>query len=30
MNTLMRCSENPYLPWFVLNELNRDADQFLK
>ena len=22
--------ENPYLPWFILNELNRDADQFLK
>jgi len=22
--------ESPYLPWFVLNELNRDADQFLK
>lgn len=21
--------ENPYLPWFILNELNRDADQFL-
>jgi AcrR family transcriptional regulator len=20
---------NPYLPWFILNELNRDADQFL-
>jgi AcrR family transcriptional regulator len=19
---------NPYLPWFILNELNRDADQF--
>ena len=23
-------TESPYLPWFVLNELNRDADQFLK
>ncbi len=22
--------ESPYLPWFVLNELNRDAEQFLK
>ncbi|MEP6711285.1 MAG: TetR/AcrR family transcriptional regulator [Ferruginibacter sp.] len=22
-------TESPYLPWFVLNELNRDADQFL-
>ena len=21
--------ENPYLPWFVLNELNRDPDQFM-
>jgi len=21
--------EIPYLPWFILNELNRDADQFL-
>ena len=21
--------ENPYLPWFVLNEINRDPDQFL-
>lgn len=21
--------ENPYLPWFILNELNRDADRFL-
>ena len=21
--------ENPYLPWFILNEVNRDADQFL-
>ena len=21
--------ENPYLPWFVMNELHRDADQFL-
>ena len=21
--------ESPYLPWFILNELNRDADQFL-
>lgn len=21
--------ENPYLPWFVLNEINRDADQFM-
>ncbi|HEX7844548.1 MAG TPA: TetR/AcrR family transcriptional regulator [Chitinophagaceae bacterium] len=21
--------ENPYLPWFVLNEVNRDPDQFL-
>jgi AcrR family transcriptional regulator len=20
---------NPYLPWFILNELNRDADRFL-
>ena len=20
--------ENPYLPWFILNEANRDADQF--
>ena len=20
--------KNPYLPWFILNELNRDADQF--
>jgi len=23
-------NDSPYLPWFVLNELNRDADQFLK
>ena len=23
-------TESPYLPWFVLNELNRDADQFFK
>jgi len=22
-------AENPYLPWFILNELNRDADQFM-
>jgi AcrR family transcriptional regulator len=21
--------ENPYLPWFVLNEINRDPDQFM-
>ena len=21
--------ENPYLPWFVMNELHRDADQFM-
>lgn len=21
--------ENPYLPWFVLNEVNRDPDQFM-
>jgi TetR/AcrR family transcriptional regulator len=21
--------ENPYLPWFVMNEINRDPDQFL-
>ncbi len=21
--------ESPYLPWFILNELNRDADRFL-
>jgi AcrR family transcriptional regulator len=21
--------QNPYLPWFVLNEINRDPDQFL-
>lgn len=21
--------ENPYLPWFVINEINRDPDQFL-
>jgi AcrR family transcriptional regulator len=21
--------ENPYLPWFVLNEMNRDPDQFM-
>lgn len=21
--------ENPYLPWFVMNEVNRDPDQFL-
>ncbi len=21
--------ENPYLPWFILNELNRDPDQFM-
>ena len=21
--------ENPYLPWFVINEINRDADQFM-
>jgi AcrR family transcriptional regulator len=21
--------DNPYLPWFILNELNRDADRFL-
>ena len=21
--------ENPYLPWFVINEMNRDPDQFL-
>ncbi|MGE5106028.1 MAG: TetR/AcrR family transcriptional regulator [Sphingobacteriales bacterium] len=21
--------ENPYLPWFVMNELNRDPDQFM-
>ena len=20
--------ENPYLPWFIMNEVNRDADQF--
>lgn len=22
-------SENPYLPWFVMNEINRDPDQFM-
>ena len=22
-------TENPYLPWFVLNEINRDPDQFM-
>jgi AcrR family transcriptional regulator len=22
--------ENPYLPWFVLNEINRDPDRFMK
>jgi TetR/AcrR family transcriptional regulator len=21
--------ENPYLPWFVMNEINRDPDQFM-
>ncbi len=21
-------AENPYLPWFIMNEVNRDADQF--
>jgi hypothetical protein len=21
--------ENPYLPWFVMNEINRDPDRFL-
>ena len=21
--------ENPYLPWFVMNEINRDPDKFL-
>ena len=23
-------NENPYLPWFVLNEMNRDPDHFMK
>jgi len=22
--------ENPYLPWFVINEINRDPDRFLQ
>ena len=26
---IVEMQENPYLPWFVMNEINRDPDQFL-